>query len=285
MIEMGRKMGIGTWGNPSNYGLSLTLGGGEVTLLDLAKVYATVVNYGKRPEISGIAEVVNYKGGIFEKNACVVNESTFGEAQNIFTFDVFASRSAIKNEAETSGKCNYEEVLDPRVAYLLTDVLKDNYARSPSFGLNSLLVIPNHPEIAVKTGTSNDLRDNITVGFNQDFLVAVWVGNNDNSPMSRVASGITGASPIWNKIMTSLVSGRESKDWEIPKGLVQMPICSFTASLACEGCSDKVEWFLEENTPKSHCNPDEIQKIRKERVKDKNAANGEVFETAASSVR
>jgi len=82
------------------------------------------------------------------------------------------------------------------VAYLLTDILKDNEARTPAFGSKSALVIPGHSEVAVKTGTSNNLRDNLTVGYTQDYLVAVWVGNNDNSPMSHVVSGVTGAAPI-----------------------------------------------------------------------------------------
>ena len=126
------------------------------------------------------------------------------------------------------------KVLDSRVSYLLIDVLKDNIARSPAFGSNSMLVVPNHPEVAVKTGTSNDLKDNLTIGFNQDYLVAVWVGNNDNSPMSRVASGITGAAPIWNKIITALLKSSESKEWAIPDGLVY------------KECFSRKEWFLEE---------------------------------------
>ena len=177
MIEQGTKMGITTWSDPSNYGLSLTLGGGEVRLIELAEVYATIANYGQKSEITPILEVKNSKGKILENN---------------MNFK------------------NIQEVLDPRVAYLLIDVLKDNKARTPAFGPNSQLVIKNHPEVAVKTGTSNNLKDNLTVGFNQNYLVAVWVGNNDSSPMSYIASGITGAAPIFNKVMTNLLIEKES---------------------------------------------------------------------------
>ncbi|MEK7188422.1 MAG: PBP1A family penicillin-binding protein [Patescibacteria group bacterium] len=211
MIELARKMGITTWIDPSNYGLSLTLGGGEVKLIDLAQVYATIANFGKRPEVSYIKKVVNYKGEVLESSKCNLDN------------------------------CPHEQVVDPRVAFLLIDILKDNEARSPSFGSFSQLVISDHPEVVVKTGTSNDLRDNLTIGFNQGYLVAVWVGNNDNSPMARIASGVTGAAPIWNKILRALIANSTSNSWEVPKGLIQIP------------CPYKPEWFLQEKVSKKEC--------------------------------
>jgi len=220
MIEQATKMGITTWSDPSNYGLSLTLGGGEVKLIDLAQAYATVANYGQKSEIFPILEVKNSKGKILEKN---------------MNFKLF------------------EKVIDSRVAFLLIDVLKDNKARSPAFGPNSQLVIKNHPEVAVKTGTSNNLKDNLTVGFNQDFLVAVWVGNNDSSSMSYIASGVTGAAPIFNKIMTNLLKDKESVPWNEPDGLVKISICSLTGTLPCTGCPSKLEYFLEETKPTKAC--------------------------------
>lgn len=245
MIETGRKMGIKSWEDPSNYGLSLTLGGGDITLLELANVYATVANYGKRPEIKSILSVTNYKGKTLEEDRCGKNNSFFTQ------------------EEETLSPCEGEQVLDPRVAFQIIDILKDNSARSPSFGSNSMLVIPKHSEIAVKTGTSNDLRDNLTVGFNQGYLVAVWVGNTDNSPMARVASGVTGAAPIWNKIMRTLLAGKQNHPWDVPGGLVQLPICTYTGTLACEGCPTKMEWFFVENRPKARCSLEQIEKIKK----------------------
>lgn len=226
MVDEGQKMGITTWANPSNYGLSLTLGGGAVTALDLSKVYSTVSNYGKRPEFLPILSVKDYKGRTLEKNDPITTD-----------------------------------VVDPRVAFILTDILKDNTARAPEFGFNSYLVIKNHPEVAVKTGTSNDLRDNWTAGYNQDFLVVTWVGNNDNSPMSRIASGVTGASPIWNKIMTAILNDRPSIDWKVPDGVSKVNICSFTGTLPCDNCPTRQEWFLDESKPAKHCSPDQIQRM------------------------
>jgi 1A family penicillin-binding protein len=226
MIDQGQKMGITTWTDPSNYGLSLTLGGGAVTAIDLSKVYSTVSNYGKRPDFLPILQIKDYKGKVLEKNTPVTTQ-----------------------------------VVDPRVAFMLTDILKDNAARAPEFGYYSYLVIKDHPEVAVKTGTSNDLRDNWTVGYNQNYLVLTWVGNNDNSPMSRVASGITGASPIWNKIMSAILADKPSIDWKVPDGISKVNICSITGTLPCDSCPTRQEWFLDEAKPIKHCTPDQIQRI------------------------
>jgi len=203
MIDLGRTMGITTWQDPSRFGLSLTLGGGDVKLIDLAQVYATVANYGKKVELTPIIEIKDYKDKILQAKQVL----------------------------------QVEQIVDPRVTYQLIDILKDNVARAPEFGTNSYLVIRDHPEVAVKTGTSNNLKDNLTVGFSQNYLVAVWVGNNDSTPMSRVASGVTGASPIWNKIMSSLLQGRPSQNWDVPEELVK------------KDCYGKMEFFLKENVP------------------------------------
>ncbi|HJY98459.1 MAG TPA: transglycosylase domain-containing protein [Patescibacteria group bacterium] len=226
MILMGKSMGVTTWNNPSDYGLSLTLGGGAVKMTELVQVYATVANFGQKPELLPILEVKDYKGSILERH-----------------------------------DPKLKQVLDPRVAFIITDILKDNTARSPEFGFNSYLVVKDHPEVAVKTGTSNDLRDNWTVGYNQNFLVATWVGNNDNSPMSRIASGVTGASPIWNKIMSAILSDKSSIDWKAPDGVSRVNICTITGTLPCGGCPTRQEWFLNEDTPERACTPESIQKI------------------------
>lgn len=226
MITQGAKMGITTWEDPSLYGLSLTLGGGAVTAIDLSVVYSSLANSGERPDLMPILLIKDYRGRVLEKNS---------------------PRS--------------KKVLDPRVSFLLTDILKDNAARAPEFGFNSYLVIKNHPEVAVKTGTSNDLRDNWTVGFNQNFLVLAWVGNNDNSPMSRVASGVTGASPIWNKIMSAVLTNEPSIDWKAPDGVSRVNICTLTGTLPCNGCTTRQEWFLDEKRPTGSCTPEQIQKM------------------------
>jgi len=254
MIDMGSNLGITTWTDPSRYGLSLTLGGGEVKLIDLAHAYATVANYGKRPELVSITKVTNYKGKVLQEYPCS-DQAAIPEVE----------------AASTRPLCN-EQVLDPRVAFILTDILRDNVARSPSFGSFSQLVIPGRSDIAVKTGTSNDLKDNLTVGYNQKYLVAVWVGNNDATPMARIASGVTGAAPIWNQIMGALVSATPEEPWVAPPGLEQIGICTLTGTLPCDGCPTRTEWFLSENKPVKACvGPPEKQ------------PGGKILEPAAST--
>ena len=210
MIELGQNMGITTWKDPSLYGLSLTLGGGATRLIDLARVFATVADYGSRPPLVSIKSVADYKGNKLDA-AC---------------------------DTDT---CDPETVLDPRVAYQLISILSDNNARSPEFGSHSSLFVPGHPEVAVKTGTSNDLRDNLTIGFNQKYLTAVWVGNNDNSPMNRIASGITGAAPIWNEIMAHLLANNDPVAWAPPDGIFKT------------SCLGQSEWFLDGTNTKPLC--------------------------------
>lgn len=270
MIQLGRSMGITTWVNPSNYGLSLTLGGGEVRLIDLATVYATIANYGRRQNINPLLKVTNYEGKVLEEKKCIPSEKGSSIAEKIIrSTQVLATSSAKKIQDTQIDGCGGEQVLDPRVSYLLIDILKDNKARSLAFGSSSLLIVPGHQEVAVKTGTSNDLRDNLAIGFNQKYLVATWVGNNDNSPMSRIASGITGATPIFNKIMSAILTNEENHDWIIPDGLVQVPICPITGTLPCQGCPIRIEWFLEESQPTTTCNPDYFKTEDEIQEKDK----------------
>jgi 1A family penicillin-binding protein len=268
MIEMGQEMGITTWEDTSRFGLSLTLGGGDVKLIDLAMAYAVLANNGERSDFVSILNATNYKGEVIEENTCT--QSKLGKYLSRLTPYIYAAE-AVKNI------CEKEQVLDPRVAFLLTDILSDNPARAPAFGSRSLLNIPGHPEVAVKTGTSNNLRDNLAIGYNQNYLVAVWVGNNDNSPMARVASGITGATPIWNKIMSTLLANEQNKEWEVPEGLKEIPICTLTGTLPCEGCPTRLEWFLEENQPQKACNIEQVLKEKEKKEKPK----GRILEPAA----
>ena len=266
MIDLGTKMGITTWGDPENYGLSLTLGGGEVKLLDLAQVYSALANYGVKKNVSAIKKITNNNGEIITENICSKKEII---------------KTALAAQVETDS-CESERVLDEKVAFLITDILKDNVARSPAFGTMSQLVIPNHPEVAVKTGTSNNLRDNLAIGYTKDYVVAIWVGNNDNSPMSRVASGVTGASPIFNKIMTALLVDKESVEWPVPDGLVKLSICTSTGTLPCTGCPTRPEWFIESTVPTKYCTPEQISPVKPE---DQVKVRGRILNEAARTKR
>jgi len=207
MITLGQQMGITTWNDPYRFGLSLTLGGGDIKLIELAQAYQIFANAGQKSDLKSINKVIDINKKAAYKS-CLTNMS-----------------------------CTSKQIISPQVAFQLTDILSDNKARTPAFGANSTLVIKGHPEVAVKTGTSNNIRDNLTLGYNQDYLVAIWVGNNDNSPMSRVASGVTGASAIWNKTMTALLLNKESVAWNVPENLSKKTACGPTGKIE--------DWFIE----------------------------------------
>jgi len=221
MIVRGTEMGITSWTDPSRYGLSLTLGGGEVKMTDMAVTYGVLANLGIRVNLNPILEVKNSTGKILEKNP--------------------------------QGK--ETPVLNPGTAFLLTNILADNNARTPAFGPNSQLFIPDRP-VAVKTGTTQNMRDNWTIGYTPSRLTAVWVGNNDNTPMSYVASGVTGASPIWRKIMDSLLNKKPKEEFPRPEEIIEVEICQASGTLPCQGCpSIKKEFFIKGTEPKFACNP------------------------------
>lgn len=217
MINKAEAMGITTWKDRTRFGLSLTLGGGEVKMIDMTSVYGAFANEGVSVKANPILEVTNYKGDSLYKNDCAL--------YNI--------------------GCTGKKVLDPKVAFLISNILSDNRARTPAFGPLSDLFIPGQ-EVAVKTGTTNSRRDNWTIGYTGDRLTAVWVGNNDNTPMSYVASGVTGASPIWNKIMRSLLDDKNPHKFSVPSGIVKATVC-FKGGKA-------EEYYISGTEPASNCN-------------------------------
>lgn len=198
MVQMAQDMGITTWNDPSRFGLSLTLGGGEVKMVDMATAYGVVANGGYRVDLNPFLKITDSKGTVLEEKT--------QEEEN---------PSSVKDNPDS------RKVLDEGVAFIISDILADNNARTLEFGPNSPLKIPNH-FVSVKTGTTDWKRDNWTIGFTPNYLTAVWVGNNDNTPMSQsLASGITGAAPIWNKIMVNLLSNTPDTKPLLPSYVVQ----------------------------------------------------------------
>jgi membrane peptidoglycan carboxypeptidase len=144
-----------------------------------------------------------------------------------------------------------EQVVDERVAYLLTDILSDDAARSPSFGQGSALKLSR--PAAVKTGTTTDFRDNWTVGYTPELVAGVWVGNADNEPM-RDVSGISGAAPIWHDFVESALKGRPIRGFERPEGLVEVEVCALSGLLPEPDCPHRVkELFVEGTEPVESC--------------------------------
>jgi len=189
MINMAEKMGITTWKDRSRFGLSLALGSGEVKMTELVGAYTTFSQLGDRVEVNPVLEVDNYLG-----------------------------------ERVYSKKTEKIKVTEPKYAYLINQALSDDSARAPIFGTGSKLKISGKT-VAVKTGTTNSLKDNWCIGWTPEIMVSAWVGNNDGTPMSWVASGISGATPIWNRIITTLLKDKKDVPWPMPTGVYRANVC------------------------------------------------------------
>ena len=198
----------------SRVGLSLTLGGGEVRLLELTGAYSAFFNGGTKVEPFAILKVEDNDGKILEE---------------------------IKPQKD-------KKVLDPQEAYLISNILSDNSARVDTFGTNSLLNIPGR-QVAVKTGTTNDKRDNWTIGGTPQRAIGVWVGNNDNSPMLNVASGVSGSSPIWRRITMESLAGLGLVNFVEPDGITKVEVDNFSGKKAHDGFPSRTEIFIKGNEP------------------------------------
>jgi penicillin-binding protein 1C len=215
LVGMAERLGM-TSLTREDYGLSLTLGGGEVSLLEMTAGYAVIANGGVRVPPVAILKIVDFQGNV--------------------VFEAQPPRG--------------EQVLRPEHAFLMSSILSDNAARAPVFGTNSLLNLP-FP-VAVKTGTSNDARDNWTIGYTPDLAVGVWVGNPDYTPMVNT-TGITGAGPIWSEFMTFAVyrlTGGNPTPFYRPEGIVQRTICSVSGTEPSRWCpSQREEYFAFDQLP------------------------------------
>lgn len=234
MVELGIKMGIDSWKDLKNYGLSLTLGAGEVKMTELATVYGTFANLGKRVDLHSVDKIIDRNGKVISDASNINNKSILG---------VSTVKAADDNK-----------VLPEYSAYQITTILSDNNARLPAFGPYAKLEIPGH-KVAVKTGTTNNIRDNWTIGYTPDVLVATWVGNNDNSPMNPgLTSGITGAAPIWNEIMSNMLNGKPAEEYATPSGMIKVKVCAVNGLLTCARCpKESEEYFAPGQEPKTKC--------------------------------
>ncbi len=227
LLEIASRLGIESLGNDASfYGLSLTLGGGEVTPLEMATAFSVFANGGHRITPHVIMRVTDNEGNVL--------------------YEAASERG--------------EQVLDPRIAFLISNILSDNAARTPAMGAESPLLL-DFPA-AAKTGTTNDYRDNWTVGYTPHLTVAVWAGNTDNEPMAEGTSGLTGAAPIWHDYMTAvyalpnlseLLSGPDLPplrgNFAPPERMEERQVCVLSSltdpAAAEEGCPrQRSEWFL-----------------------------------------
>ena len=229
MLQLAFDMGLTTLAptdeNLSRFGLSLTLGGGEIRLIDMAEAFGVFANTGERVQLTPILKVADSKG------------------KTLFEFKKPTGKRALSKE----------------ISFLISSILSDNDARTGVFGPNSFLRVSGKT-VAVKTGTTDDKRDNWTGGWtnSQDNdnprVVFTWVGNNDNSPMHpSLTSGVTGAAPIWNRIMRIATKDLRDYPFKAPDGVIEVEIDAFSGGLPCPGYPTRREFFIKGTEPRQSC--------------------------------
>ncbi len=216
MVGMSERLGITSLTRP-DYGLALTLGGGDVSLYEMTSAFSVFANGGKKVPPVSILRIVDFEGD-------VIYEYQPPEP---------------------------EQIIRPEHAFLISSILSDNNARAWMFGRNSLLNLPF--QSAAKTGTTNDFRDNWTLGYTPDLAVGVWVGNADYTPMVNT-TGLTGAAPIWSAFMqyaVPIVSNGAPTPFRIPPGITERIICSLSGTEPSNWCrgGQRSEFFASNQPP------------------------------------
>jgi penicillin-binding protein 1C len=213
LFDTANRMGITTLQNPNNYDLSLALGGGEVSLLQLTSAYGDFATGGIRHDPYAILDIHDPQGKL------------------------------VYQTTPPAGV----RVLDERVAWLISDILSDDAARAVGFGRNSALNV-GFPA-AVKTGTTSNFTDNWTIGYTPNLVVGVWAGNANHEGMRNV-NGLTGAGPIWHQFIRSVLTGQPDTPFVQPPGLVQVDICALSGLLPTPACPyRRLEWFIDGTQP------------------------------------
>ena len=226
VLDQAHQMGITTLNDRNRYGLSLVLGGGEIKLLDLVTAYGVFANNGTLEPTTPFLKIVDAKGKTLEE---------------------------YKRDKE-----NKKNVLDPQIAYEISSILADNSARSFIFGSNSALAFSDRM-VAAKTGTTSEYRDAWTVGYTPQIVAGVWVGNNDNTPMTAGAAGAMAAAPIWHDFMEKALEGKPTEDFAMPSGIEEFTVDKYTNKLPSGG-ETITDIFTSWQIPKDYSN--QVGKVR-----------------------
>lgn len=238
-IASASALTITSFDDPKRYGLSLTLGGGEVRMTEMAQAFSALANQGIPRKLNSILKIEDRTGKVLY------------EFQDANLVKDIAKPISAPSALAIPGK----RVLSREASYIISHILLDNNARVSAFGDSSFLIVP-RKTVSVKTGTTDDKKDNWTIGYTPNFLTAVWVGNNDNSPMNpALASGVTGAAPIWNKIMRYVLA--EQPDvWPVkPDTVIGKQICNDSGTAmtkddgGAESCPARYEFFIKGTEP------------------------------------
>jgi 1A family penicillin-binding protein len=232
VIDTAHRMGITTLNRKNTYGLSLTLGGGEVKLLDMAYAYSVFAN-----------------GGVM-KGTPVRPEDIQPGLRELDPVSILRVEDRDGKVLEEFREPQSKRIISPQLAYLITDILSDNQARAALFGPNSVLKLPSRPA-AVKTGTTDDWRDTWTVGYTPDLVTGVWVGNSNNKPMRFRTLSVLTAAPIWHEFMETALAGTPPHPFPRPSGLEEAEVCADSGLLPTPYCPKTIkEIFLKGTVPR-----------------------------------
>jgi penicillin-binding protein 1C len=244
VINTAHRMGISTL-NGDFYGLALTLGGGEVKPLDMAYAFSVFGNM-----------------GVMAGQPVPPERQRAGQ-RTLEPVSILRVQDAAGNILWQYTRPETQQVLDPALAYMMTDILSDNDARTPAFGRNSPLFFKDR-RVAAKTGTTNDFKDNWTIGFTPQVAAAVWVGNNNNEPMEDV-TGLTGAAPIWHEVMVYALRGQPEEWYLRPPGIIDVRVDATSGLLPTPYSPRTItEMFLEGSQPTTPDNVHQAFRINRE---------------------
>lgn len=246
VIRTAHRMGINSLDRGLDYyGLSLTLGGGEVSLIDMVYAYSVFAN-----------------GGVMFGETIPAGQIRPGYRE--------LNPVAVLRVEDRNGNVLYEytepqrrEILGPQLAYLMTNILSDRQARWAAFGHPNALELSNDRPAAVKTGTTNDYRDNWTVGYTPQLVTGVWIGNSDNSEMENLP-GSEGAAPIWHAVMEYALQDEEIMPFSRPDGLVERQVCAVSGHLPTEHCPVATELFIPGTEPTEQCTLHQVFRVNRE---------------------
>ncbi|MGB1250588.1 MAG: transglycosylase domain-containing protein, partial [Candidatus Promineifilaceae bacterium] len=230
VVRLAHRMGITTLEDANDYGLPLTLGGGEVKLIDMVYAFSVFANRGR-----------------------MIGQSVSAENQR-FGFRTLDPVSILRVE-DRNGNPIYEysqpetaQIVSPQVAFIINNMMSDELARCPAFGCPNALQLSDARPVAAKTGTTNEWRDAWTIGFTPQLVTGVWIGNTNNTKMNDVP-GSKGAAPVWNALMTWALQGEPKIDWVAPPGVIERQVCELNGLLPSPDCPTVSEYFVEGTEP------------------------------------
>jgi len=246
VIRTAHRLGINTLNRGLDYyGLSLTLGGGEVHLFDMVYAFSVFANGGRMygaPVPEG-----QLRAGYRELAPVAILRVEDRDGTVLYEYEQPESR----------------DVLSPQLAYLMNSILSDRRARWRAMGYPNALELSDDRPAAAKTGTTNDFRDAWTVGYTPQLAVGVWLGNFDNSEM-RNLPGLRGAAPVWHAVMEYALQGEEHVPFVRPDGLVERAVCALSGKLPTAHCPTVNELFIPGTEPTEHCHVHQAFRVNRE---------------------